>query len=248
MLAYLFVLDAIFENVLHHQAPRLTQGNFMPYPSQCIIHLGQDLGRLFSPSKLEKLLPNMAGIAVNHRFWDSAEEFVYHDSLLILRDTIKRLLDDVASKRVHAQVEGVTSDRTRDGNDLIGCSMLEATLDEEVSKAIYHQRVCLADDCLDDIKLLVGCADFQLLLQENGCLLIVVAYNLVHDVFPIAGDIFVEKASIIERFKGRNIRLHGAATNALEELFSTYPVPCIVFTRSVSPKDLSTRDHSRYQW
>lgn len=172
---------------------------------------------------------------------------MHHDSLLILRDTIERLLDDVASKRIHAQVEGVASDRTRDGDNLIGCSMLEATLDEEVSKAIYHQGVCLADNCLDDIKLLVGCAHFQLLLQENGCLLIVVAYNLVHDVFPIAGDILVEKASVIEWFKGRNICLHGAATNALEEVFSTYPVPFIVLTRSVSPKGLSTRDHLRYQ-
>lgn len=223
MVSYLFFLDAVFEDILHHQAPCFTQCNFVPHPLQRLIHLGHDLGRLATPSKLEELLPNVAGIPMNNRLWDSAEKFMHHNSFVILRNTIKRLLNDVTTKRIHTQAEGVASDRIRDSDNLIRCSVLEASLNKEVSKAVDHQRVRLADNGLDDVKLLLRCADFELLLQENGCLLIIVAYNLVHNVFPVTRDILVEEASIIEWFKRRNVGLYGASTSALEEGLAHIP-------------------------
>lgn len=165
----------------------------------------------------------MAGIPMNHSFRDSAEELMHHDRLVILWNTIKSLLNDVASKRIHTQAQCVASDRIRDGDNLVRCSMLEATLNKEVAKAVYHQGVCLANNSLDDVKLLLRCAHFELLLQENGCLLIIVANNFVHNVFPVAGDILVEEASIIEWFKGRNVGLHRASTSALEEELAHIP-------------------------
>lgn len=77
--------------------------------------------------------------------------------------------------------------------------MLEATLDEEIAEAVDHKRIRLVDDSVDDLKLLVGCGDLELLLKEDGGLLIVVADNLVDDVLPVAAHATVEKAAIVQR-------------------------------------------------
>jgi hypothetical protein len=71
-------------------------------------------------------------------------------------------------------------------NDLLGASVFKTALDEKVAETVDHQRIRLADDRPNDVVFLFSRADFELLLQENGRLLIVVADYLVHDVFPIA--------------------------------------------------------------
>lgn len=44
------------------------------------------------------------------------------------------------------------------------------------------------DDGLNDLVLLLSSANFELLLQEDRSLLIIVADDLVNDVLPVAGD------------------------------------------------------------
>jgi len=64
--------------------------------------------------------------------------------------------------------------------------MLKTALNEKVAESVYHQRIRLADNCLDNVVFLFSRTHFELLLQENGRLLIVVANYLVHNVFPVA--------------------------------------------------------------
>ena len=80
--------------------------------------------------------------------------------------------------------------------------MLEAALDEEVAKSVDHEWVGLTDNCFNDFVFLLSCSDLELLLKENGRLLIIAADNLIHDVFPITRDILIKKASVIERLMG----------------------------------------------
>lgn len=64
--------------------------------------------------------------------------------------------------------------------------MFEAALYQKVAKAIYHQRVSLCNDGLDNLEFLFHGANLELLLQENGSLLVVIADDFVDDVFPVA--------------------------------------------------------------
>jgi hypothetical protein len=85
--------------------------------------------------------------------------------------------------------------------------MLEAALDEEISKAIDHEWVCLSNDGFDNFVFLLRSSDFELLLEEDGSLLVVVADNLVDDVLPVAIDVAIQKTTIVEGFSGGQIRL-----------------------------------------
>jgi hypothetical protein len=85
--------------------------------------------------------------------------------------------------------------------------VLKASLNEEVSKAIDHQRVGLRHNGFNNVVLLLGRADLELLLQENGRLLVVVADDLVYDVFPVAVDIAVKETTIVEGFGRGQVRL-----------------------------------------
>ena len=67
--------------------------------------------------------------------------------------------------------------------------MLKAALNQEVAKTVNHQGVGLSDDSLDYFVFLFRSADFQLLLEEDGGLLVVVTDNLVDDILPVAVDI-----------------------------------------------------------
>lgn len=77
--------------------------------------------------------------------------------------------------------------------------MLEAALDQEVAKPIDHEWIGLGHDCLDNVVLLLMCADLKLLLQENGCLLVVVANNLVYNVFPVTSNVAVKEPAVVQR-------------------------------------------------
>lgn len=52
---------------------------------------------------------------------------------------------------------------------------------------------------MDDIELLLYRADLELLLEKDGCLLVVVANNLVDDELPVATHVAVEEAAIVQR-------------------------------------------------
>jgi hypothetical protein len=79
------LLQAVLENVLHHKATSLAQGNLMPHASKSLIDKFHDLRRRLGPTQLEELLPDMAGVAVNNRLGDAAEKLVDHDGLVVLR-------------------------------------------------------------------------------------------------------------------------------------------------------------------
>jgi hypothetical protein len=83
--------------------------------------------------------------------------------------------------------------------------MFKTTLHQEVSKTVDHQWVRLGHDGLDDLVLLFGSTHLELLLQKDGRLLVVIADNLVHDILPVAIDIAVQKASIVEWLSRRQI-------------------------------------------
>ena len=77
--------------------------------------------------------------------------------------------------------------------------MLETTLHEEISEAIDHQRISLSNNSFNDLVLLLHRADFELLLQEDGGLLVVVANDLVDDIFPVTGHATIQEATVVER-------------------------------------------------
>src|SRR5690606_493482 len=72
-------------------------------------------------------------------------------------------------------------------------------LHQKVAKAIDHQRIGLGNNGLYDVVLLLRRPDLEFLLQEYGCLLIIIADDLVDDVLPVASDITVEQAAVVER-------------------------------------------------
>lgn len=122
-----------------------------------------------------------------------------HNGLILLRYGIKGLLNDVTAKGVHAETQSVPTNGVCNGDDLFWSPMLEATLHEEVSEAVDHQRISLGDNRFNDFVLLLHCTNFELLLQEDRGLLVIVANNLVDDVLPVASHAPVEEATIIER-------------------------------------------------
>lgn len=179
----------------------------MPHTAESIVDVLHDLRRGLSPAKLKQLLPDVASIAVDDSFGNAAKELVDHDSLVILGDGIESLLNDVASERIHGEVQGITTNSLSDLNDLLRSAMLEAALDQEVSEAIDHEWIRLSNNRLDDIVLLLCGTDLELLLKEDGGLLVVVADNLVNDVLPVAVDSSIKKASVIERLSSWQVRL-----------------------------------------
>lgn len=141
----------------------------------------------------------MARIAVNHSLRDPPQKLVDHDRLVLLRDGVECLLNDVAAERVHRKTESIASDGLCNFDDLLRSAMLKAALDEEVSETIDHQGIGLGDDRFDNVILLLGRANLELLLEEDGCLLVIVANNLVDDVLPVAVDIAVKEATVVKR-------------------------------------------------
>lgn len=104
----------------------------------------------------------------------------------------------MAAKRIHRQAEGVSTNGLSNLDDLLGSSVLEATLNQKVSEAVDHQRMGLKDNGIHNLILLVGRTDLKLLLEKDGGLLIVVANNLVNNVLPVAVDIAIEQAAVVQ--------------------------------------------------
>lgn len=212
----LVVLQTILKDVLDHQTAGLSQGDLMPHTTKGIVDKLHDLGWGLSPPQLEQLLPDMTGVSVNDRLRDATEQLVDHDGLVVLWDRIERLLNDVATEGIHRQVEGVATDGFGNLDDLLWSAVLEAALNEKVAKTIDHERIGLGNDRLDNIVLLLRGADLELLLKEDGRLLVVVADDLVNNVLPVTVDIAVKEAPVVQRLGGWQIRL-SLSGNGLDE-------------------------------
>ena len=183
----------------------------MPHAAKCLVDIAHDLRRRVAPAQLEQLLPDVAGVTVDHGLWDTTKQLMDHGSLVLLGHTIESLLNDVTAESVHAERQRVAADGLCDGGNLIRCAMLEAALDEEVAEAVDHQRVGLSDDSLDDIVLLIWRTHLELLLQKYGSLLIVVADDLVDNVLPVAAHIAIKQSAIVHGLD----RMHVLRTTTL---------------------------------
>jgi hypothetical protein len=158
-----------------------------------------------APAKLEELLPHVTRITMDDGLRDTAEQLVDHGRLVLFGNTVEGFLDNMTSEGIHAKSECVTTNGLGDRDDLVGRAMFEATLNEEVTEAVDHQRIGLGDDCFDDLILLLRCSNLQLLLKKDGCLLVVVADDLVDNVLPVAAHVAVQQASVVHGFDRRNI-------------------------------------------
>ena len=149
----------------------------------------------------------MTSISMDDRLRNATKKLMNHDSLVVLRNGIKSLLNNVASESIHREVQRVTSDRLSNLDDLLWSSVLEATLDQEVAEAVDHQGVGLSDNRLNDVILLLSCPNLELLLQEDGSLLIIVADDLVDNILPVAVDSAVKETAVVEWLSGWQISL-----------------------------------------
>lgn len=206
LVTYLVLFQTIFKNILHDEAPSLSESHLVPHATEGLIDKLHNLRRRLCPPQLKKLLPDMAGVSMNDCVGDAAQKFVNHDGLVIFRDGIKCFLNNMASEGVHGKVQGVASNCFGDFDDLLRCAMLEASLYKKVPKPVDHQGVGLGNDGLNNFVFLFRGPHLQLLLQEYGSLLIIVANNLIHDVLPIAVDISIEETSVVERLGGCKVR------------------------------------------
>lgn len=113
----------------------------------------------------------------------------------------------MAAECIHGKVQSVTSNGFCNLNNLVGCSMLKASLNQKVSKAVDHQGIGLRNNCFDNIVLLLCGANLELLLEEDRCLLIIVAYNLVDNIFPVTIDSSIKETTVVERFGSGQVSL-----------------------------------------
>jgi hypothetical protein len=204
---YLVFLQTVLKDVLNNQATSLTKSDLVPHAAKSLINILHDLGRGFGPAKLKKLLPDMTSIAVNNSLWNTTKEFMNHDCLVVFRNRIESLLNDVTTESIHGQVQSVTSNGLSNLDDLFWSSVLEAALNQEVAKAIDHQWISLCNDSLNYIVLLLSSANFELLLQEDGGLLIIIADDLINNILPVAIDSTIKKTTVVKRFSGWQIGL-----------------------------------------
>jgi len=128
----------------------------------------------------------MTSISVNDCVGNSPKQLADHVSLVAFRNRVESLLYDMAAEWVHTQRDDIAMNGISDSNDLVGRAMLETSLNKEVAKSVDHERVSLVDDGFHDLELLLSSANLQLLLQEDGSLLIVVADDLVDNILPVA--------------------------------------------------------------
>lgn len=204
----LVLLQTILKDVLHNQTTRLAQGNLVPHAAQRLVDILHDLGRRLGPTQLEQLLPDVASITVNDRLGNPAQQLVNHDGLVLLGHRVEGLLNHMAAKGVHREIQSVSANRLGNLDHLFRSAMLKAALHQEVAEPVDHQGVGLSNNRLHDVVLLVRGADLELLLQKDGGLLVIVAHNLVDDVLPVASDVAVKKAAIVERLgRGRDVGL-----------------------------------------
>lgn len=142
----LLVLNAVLEDVLNNETASLTKSNFMPHASKCLIDLQHNLRWFARPSQFEKLLPDVTGISMNDSIWNASKKFLDHVCFVCLWDGVEGLLNDVTTKRIHAECDHIALNGISDGDNLLRSAVLEAALYKEVAKAIDHQGVCLVDN------------------------------------------------------------------------------------------------------
>lgn len=130
----------------------------------------------------------MAGVAVNNCLGNAAKQLMDHNRLIVLGNRVKGFLNDVAAECIHGEIQCVASNSFSNLDNLLWSTMFEATLDKEVAKAVNHQRVGLSDNGLDNIILLLSSPNLELLLKKDGCLLIIIANNLIDNILPVAVD------------------------------------------------------------
>ncbi len=202
----LVFFKTVLKDVLDDEAAGLTQCNFVPHAAQSLVDVLHDLRWRPAPAQFKELLPDMTSVAVDDGLRDATKQLVHHDRLVLLRDGVEGLLDDMTPESIHAEVECVSANGLRNCNDLLCRAMLEAALDEEVAEAIDHERIRLVDNSADDLELLLRSGDLELLLQEDGGLLVVAADDLVDNVLPVAAHVTVEKAAVVERLHRVDVR------------------------------------------
>ena len=209
----LLLFNAVLEDVLNNETAGLAKSNLMPHATKSLVDLEHDLRRFATPAELEQLLPDMTSIAVDDSIWDASKQLTDHVSFVVLRHRVESLLDDMTAEWVHTQGDDIAMNGIGDSNDLVWSAVLEASLNKEIAEAIDHERVCLADDGFDDLVLLLCGADLELLLQEDGCLLVIVADDFIDNIFPITRDSFVQKTAVVHRLKWRDIGLAAGVLN-----------------------------------
>ncbi len=179
----------------------------MPHAAQRLVDVLHNLRRRLGPPELEQLLPNVTGVPVDDRLRDPSEQFVHHDGLVIFGNRVKRLLDDMAAKWVHGEVQSVAPNRLGNLDHLLRCSMFEAALDQEIAEAVDHQGISLGNDGFNDLVLLFRSANLEFLLEEDGGLLVVVTDNLVDNILPVAIDIAIQQTAVVEGLGGWKVGL-----------------------------------------
>lgn len=147
----------------------------------------------------------MASIAVDYGFWNATEKLMDHGCLVLLGDAVESFLNNMATESIHAQRKSVATDSLSNGNYLIMCTMFEAALNEEITEPVDHQSIRLGNDRFDDFVLLFWSAHLELLLEKDGSLLIVVADDLVDDVFPVAAHVAVQQTTVVHRLDRGNV-------------------------------------------
>jgi len=98
---YLVFLEAVFKDVLNDQATSLAQSDLVPHSAKGLVDILHDLRWRLSPAKLKQLLPDMASVTMDYGLWNTTKKLVNHDSLVLLRNRIESLLDDVAAESIH---------------------------------------------------------------------------------------------------------------------------------------------------
>lgn len=144
---------------------------------------------------------------MDNGFGNASKKFADHCSFEIFWNTIKGLLDNMTSKSIHAKTQCIPTNSTGNPINLFRGTVFKAALYKEISKPVDHQRISLRNDCINDGMLLFHCPNLEFLLEENGCLLVIVANNLVHNILPIAVDASLEQSPVIQGLHGGDICL-----------------------------------------
>lgn len=108
----------------------------MPHTTESLVDVLHNLRRRLSPAKLEKLLPNVTSIAMDHSLRNTAKQFVNHNGLVILRDRVKGFLNHVTAEGVHGEIQCIAANGLSNLDDLFGSAMLETALNQEIAEAI----------------------------------------------------------------------------------------------------------------
>lgn len=72
-IACLVLFEAVLKDVLNDQATSLTKSNLVPHATESLVDVLHNLRWRLGPAKLEKLLPDVASIAVNDSLRDTTK-------------------------------------------------------------------------------------------------------------------------------------------------------------------------------